>query len=81
VEALFARHFGRPVRLALAPGEAAPPAAPGDATAAAPQSLAAAEQAERAARTARVKDAARKHGNIEQAAKILDADITKIEEL
>jgi pyruvate dehydrogenase E1 component beta subunit len=45
------------------------------------ESLAAAEQAERAARAARVKDAARKHGNIEQAAKILDADITKIEEL
>ncbi|GEJ56912.1 DNA polymerase III subunit gamma/tau [Anaeromyxobacter diazotrophicus] len=80
IEALFARHFGRPVRLELAkapPG--AEPAAPSPA--AAPQSLAQAEQAERAARTSRVTGAARAHPGIQQATRILDGEVTKIEEL
>jgi hypothetical protein len=83
IEGLFARHFGRPVRLSLtraAPG--AEPATPSaSATAAPPQSLAAAEQAERAARTARVTTAARAHPRIQEAARILDGQVTKIEEL
>ena len=80
VEDVFGRHFGRPTRLLLAqgapvaPGEGAAPAGP-------PQSLAAAEQAEREARTARVRAAARTHPKIQEAARILDGDVTKIEEL
>ena len=80
IEALFARHFGRPVRLELSKAPAgAEPASPS--TAAAGQSLAAAEQAERAERTARVTSAARAHPNIQQATRILDGEVTKIEEL
>jgi DNA polymerase-3 subunit gamma/tau len=76
IEAVFARHFGRPTRLVLSEGP--PPQAEASAP---PQSLAATEQAERAARTSRVKDAARAHPNIDEAAKILDGEIAKIEEL
>ena len=80
IEGLFARHFGRPVRLELSKAPAgAEPASPS--TAAAGQSLAAAEQAERAERTARVTSAARAHPNIQQATRILDGEVTKIEEL
>jgi DNA polymerase-3 subunit gamma/tau len=78
LEALFTRHFGRPLKLVV--GQADPASAPA-ASSAAPQSLAAVESAERAARGARVKDAARKHPNIQEATRILDGEITKIEEL
>jgi len=85
IEGLFARHFGRPVRLALTKGAPAPTADPGASPATAapapPQSLAAAEQAERDARSARVKANARSHPRIQEAAQILDGEVTKIEEL
>ena len=84
IEGLFARHFGRPVRLALTKGAPASSPEPGAATPAAPappQSLAAAEQAERDARSARVKANARSHPKIQEAAQILDGEVTKIEEL
>jgi DNA polymerase III subunit gamma/tau len=58
---------------ASAPGAAAPTPPPA--------SIAAAEAAERQARTARVKDAARNHPNIREAASILDGSVDKIEEL
>jgi DNA polymerase-3 subunit gamma/tau len=78
VEAAFAHFFGRPVRLSLAQGAAAAPS-PGEP--AMPQSLAAAEQAEREARSARVRANAQGHPNIQEAAKILGGEVTKIEEL
>jgi DNA polymerase III subunit gamma/tau len=78
IEPALARHFGRPIRLAIAQGPAAEPGAP---VAGAPQSLAAVEQAERDARTSRVKAAAKAHPKIQETAKILDGDVTKIEEL
>jgi len=84
IEGLFARHFGRLMRLALTKGAPAPAADPGAAPAATPappQSLAAAEQAERDARSARVKANARSHPRIQEAAQILDGEVTKIEEL
>jgi DNA polymerase III subunit gamma/tau len=79
LEALLARHFGRPVRLVL--GQAAAGSAPAASSAPPAQSLAAVESAERAERSARVKDAARAHPNIQEATRILDGEITKIEEL
>ena len=79
IEAAFGRFYGRPTRLALsiaaataAPAGEAPPAAP---------SLAAAEAAERMARSTRVREAARAHPNIQEAARVLDAKIDKIDEL
>jgi DNA polymerase-3 subunit gamma/tau len=77
VEAAFARFFGRPTRLEIvigpaAPGESAEPPAP---------SLAAAEAAERMARATRVRDSARAHPNIREAARILEGGIDGIEEL
>ncbi len=79
--AIFTRFFGRPTKLSLAkaaPGEVAPDAAGAVGEA---RSLAEVEQAEREARSARVRAAAREHPNIQGAAKILDGDVTKIEEL
>jgi DNA polymerase-3 subunit gamma/tau len=77
IEAVFARCFGRPTRLALTLGEpAATP--PGES---APVSLAAAEQAERLARTRRVRETARAHPNIQQAAKLLEGGVDHVEEL
>ncbi len=82
IEGVFARFFGRPTRLAVAQGAAPDPAAPADGAAGvAPQSLAAAEQADRAARSARVRTAAREHPNIQEATTILDGEVIKIEEL
>jgi DNA polymerase-3 subunit gamma/tau len=76
VEAAFARFFGRPTRLEIAIG----PPAPGDAAEPAP-SLAAAEAAERTARAARLRESARAHPNIREAARILEGGIDGIEEL
>ncbi|MGC3996582.1 MAG: DNA polymerase III subunit gamma/tau [Anaeromyxobacter sp.] len=81
IEAVFARFFGRPTRLtvtvgasAAAPTAADAPAAP----AAAAPSIAAADAAERLARAARVKEQARAHPNIQEAARILEGGIEKI---
>jgi DNA polymerase-3 subunit gamma/tau len=77
IEAVFARCFGRPTRLALTLGEA-PAAPPGES---APVSLAAAEQAERLARSRQVRETARAHPNIQQAARLLEGGVDQIEEL
>lgn len=75
IEAVLRRHFGRPVRLTLAVGAAAPPEAP------AGGSLAQAEQAEREARSARVRERAQEHANIREAARILDGEPTRVDEI
>jgi DNA polymerase-3 subunit gamma/tau len=77
IEAVFARCFGRPTALALTLGEA-PATPPGES---APVSLAAAEQAERLARSRRVREAARAHPNIQQAARLLEGGVDQVEEL
>jgi DNA polymerase-3 subunit gamma/tau len=77
IEAVFARCFGRPTALALTLGEA-PAAPPGES---APVSLAAAEQAERLARSRRVRETARAHPNIQQAARLLEGGVDQVEEL
>jgi DNA polymerase-3 subunit gamma/tau len=78
VEAIFARHLGRSVRLDLVVSADAAPAA----TEAPPaQSLAATERAERDARAAQLRQAARNHPHIQEAAKILGGDIEGTEEL
>jgi DNA polymerase-3 subunit gamma/tau len=78
LEAVFARCLGRPTRLRLELG-AAPPAGavPGEA---APVSIAAEEAAEKLARSHRVREAARNHPHIKEAARILEGGL-KIEEL
>jgi DNA polymerase-3 subunit gamma/tau len=77
----FTQFFGRPMTLSLERGSAtdAGPEAPG--AAGQSQSLAEIEQAEREARATRVRAAAREHPNIQEAAKILEGEVTKIEEL
>ncbi len=75
VERVFAAFFGRPTRLTIQTG--ASPA--GEALAAA--SIASVERAEREARSSQVRDTARNHPNIQEAAKVLGAEISKIEEL
>jgi DNA polymerase-3 subunit gamma/tau len=80
IEAAFARHFGRPTKLALTIGAPAAPAAGAEAPAPA-ASLAATEAAEKLARARRVREAARAHPNIQEAARVLDATIDEIEEL
>ncbi|WP_242393832.1 DNA polymerase III subunit gamma/tau [Anaeromyxobacter oryzisoli] len=81
IEAVFARFFGRPTRLVVKRGAAAAlPAADGAPEAPAP-SIASVEAAERLARTRRVKEAARHHPNIAEAARILEGEIDDIEEL
>jgi DNA polymerase-3 subunit gamma/tau len=78
LEGVFARCLGRPTRLELKLGEAAPAGVvPGEA---APVSIAAEEAAERLARSHRVREAARHHPNIQEAARILEGGL-KIEEL
>ncbi|MFY3745657.1 DNA polymerase III subunit gamma/tau, partial [Anaeromyxobacter sp. Red801] len=83
IEAVFARFFGRPTRLALT--IAALPAAPAAAAEAPPgaaaPSIAASDAAERMARSARVRDTARAHANIQEAVRVLDGAIDRIEEL
>jgi 23S rRNA (cytosine1962-C5)-methyltransferase len=61
--------------LALETGPAAA-APPGGAT-----SLAAVERAEKEARAAKLREAAQAHPNIQQASRLLEADVAKIEEL
>jgi DNA polymerase-3 subunit gamma/tau len=78
LEAVFTRCLGRPTRLRLELGAAPPPGVvPGEA---APVSIAAEEAAERLARSARIREAARNHPNIKEAARILEGGL-KIEEL
>ena len=83
IEASFARYFGRPMKLSVTIGAAVPAAASGagEAPAAVAPSLAATEAAERLARTKRIRETARAHPNIQEAAKVLDASIEDIEEL
>jgi DNA polymerase-3 subunit gamma/tau len=77
IEAVFSRCFGRPTTLALTLGE--PPATPPGESA--PVSLAAADQAERLARSRRVRESARAHPNIQQAARLLEGGVDQVEEL
>jgi DNA polymerase-3 subunit gamma/tau len=81
IEAALGRFFGRPTALAITVREAppAPEAAQGGAAPA--PSIAQTEAAERQARSARVREAARSHPNVREAARVLDGDIEKIEEL
>jgi DNA polymerase-3 subunit gamma/tau len=76
IEGALGRFFGRPTRLLLEVGPAAPVVAE-----AAPASLAAVEQAERQARAVRLAEAARSHPNVQEAARVLGADVAKVEEL
>ena len=76
IEAALGRFFGRPTRLSVKVGPAAAVAAE-----AAPASLAAVEQAEREARSSRLAEAARGHPNVQEAARVLGADVAKVEEL
>jgi len=76
VESAFTRFFGRPTRLSVETGPA-PAAEPAGGSA----SLAAVEQAEKEARASRVREAARGHAGIQEAARALGADVAKIEEL
>jgi DNA polymerase-3 subunit gamma/tau len=79
IEAIFARYFGRPTKLVVKRGVNAPaPVAGGPA---APASIAQTEAAERQARSSAVREAAKNHPNIRDAARILDGGIDKIEEL
>jgi len=78
VEKAFSSFLGRPVKLAIEVGPAVQ-AAP---EAAAPvASIASVERAEREARVAKVRDEARAHPNIQEAAKLLGADIEGTDEL
>jgi DNA polymerase-3 subunit gamma/tau len=81
LEAVLASHFGQPMRLVVKTGPAQPDAAAGAAPQPAAPSLAQAEAAERMARSARVREAAKTHPNIREAAKILDGGIDDVEEL
>jgi DNA polymerase-3 subunit gamma/tau len=78
VERAFSSFLGRPVKLAIEVGPAAQVAP----DAAAPvASIASVDRAEREARVARVRDEARAHPNIQEAAKLLGADIEGTDEL
>jgi DNA polymerase-3 subunit gamma/tau len=82
IEGVFGRFFGRPTTLTVARGAAPDPAGPvSPAAGVPPQSLAGMEQAERDARSMRARAAARAHPNIQEATRILDGEVTKIEEL
>ena len=75
VEKAFSGYLGRPVKLAIEVGPAAPAAAtPG-------ASIASVERAEREARSAKLRDEARTHPNIQEAAKLLGAEIDGTDEL
>ncbi len=80
IELVLAKHFGRATRLTVKTGAAQPD--PAAAPAQAPAlSIAQAEAAEKMARSARVREAAKAHPNIREAAKILDGGIKDVEEL
>jgi DNA polymerase-3 subunit gamma/tau len=76
IEAALGGFFGRPTALAITIGAAPPPA-----EAAPAPSIAQVEAAERQARSARVRESARTHPNVREAARLLEGDIEKIEEL
>jgi DNA polymerase-3 subunit gamma/tau len=80
IEAVFGRYFGRPMRLVVKRG-AVTTAAPAGADAPAPLSIAQAEAAEKLARASAVRETARSHPNIREAARILEGGVDKIEEL
>jgi hypothetical protein len=75
VETALARHLGRAVRVAVevGPADAAPEGS-------AP-SLAAVEKAEREARSRKVRETARSHPNVREAARILGGEIDGTDEL
>jgi hypothetical protein len=76
IEGALGRFFGRPTLLLVKVGPPVPASAES-----APASLAAVEQAERQARSARLAEAARGHPNVQEAARVLGADVAKVEEL
>jgi DNA polymerase-3 subunit gamma/tau len=77
VEKAFSAHLGRPVKLAIEVGPVqATPDVPAPVA-----SIASVERAEREARAARIRDEARSHPNIQEAAKLLGADIEGTDEL
>jgi DNA polymerase-3 subunit gamma/tau len=78
VEKAFSSFLGRPVKLAI---EVGPAAAAAPEVAAPVASIASVERAEREARVAKVRDEARTHPNIQEAAKLLGADIEGTDEL
>jgi DNA polymerase-3 subunit gamma/tau len=78
VEKAFSGYLGRPVTLAIEVGPAAPAAAESAAPVA---SIASVERAEREARSAKLRDEARTHPNIQEAAKLLGAEIDGTDEL
>ncbi|MEI7705311.1 MAG: DNA polymerase III subunit gamma/tau, partial [Deltaproteobacteria bacterium] len=79
VEKAFSGYLGRVVKLAIEIAPAAATAVPEAATPGA--SIASVERAERDARKARAQDEARAHPNIQEAARLLGADIDGIDEL
>jgi DNA polymerase-3 subunit gamma/tau len=78
VEKAFSGFLGRPVKLAIEIGPVATAAA-GGAEAGAP--IASVDRAEREARSAKLRDEARSHPNIQEAAKLLGAEIDGTDEL
>jgi DNA polymerase-3 subunit gamma/tau len=78
VEKVFAGLLGSPVTLAVEVGPAAPAAAEAQAPGA---SIASVERAEREARAARLREEARSHPSIQEAARLLGADIEGTDEL
>ena len=80
VEKAFSGFLGRPVKLAVEIGPGAPtgPAAEASAPVA---PIASVERAEREARSAKLRDEARTHPNIQEAAKLLGAEIDGTDEL
>ena len=79
IEAAFGAFFGRPTKLVFSLRPTAQKA--GEPAAEAGPTLAAAETAERLARSGRVREAARTHPNIQEAARVLDATIDGVDEL
>ena len=77
VEKAFSAHLGRPVKLAIEVGPVqATPDVPAPVA-----SIASVERAEREARAAKLRDEARTHPDIQEAAKLLGADIEGTDEL
>ncbi|HZZ85396.1 MAG TPA: DNA polymerase III subunit gamma/tau [Anaeromyxobacteraceae bacterium] len=79
-EAALSSFFGRSVKLRFSLGDAAAPQAAA-AQPAAPTSIIAAEKAERVARHARREAEARAHPNIQGAARILEGEIHRVDDL
>jgi DNA polymerase-3 subunit gamma/tau len=84
IEGVLSRFLGSPTKLVVTVGAAPPPgdaAAAGAPTHAPAPSIAQVEAAERQARSARVREAARTNPNIRDAARILEGGVEGIEEL